>query len=182
MADDTLARMRLVLLGTGAADYDWSRLGEPGVRGSTSSLLNGHILIDCGATGLRNLQRNGIDFGAVDTLLVTHSHGDQFQPDQIVELARTPGRAKPFRIYAAPEALAQLPSLRNLLLGDTDTSELKFLADMPSLTELDLRDNPLLDLSPLLDCPWLDRLKLSQRHKALADTQLAAADLAVEDG
>ena len=81
-----------------------------------------------------------------------------------------------------PEALAQLPSLRNLLLGDTDTSELKFLADMPSLTELDLRDNPLLDLSPLLDCPWLDRLKLSQRHKALADTQLAAADLAVEYG
>ena len=53
---------------------------------------------------------------------------------------------------------------------------------MPSLTELDLRDNPLLDLSPLLDCQWLDRLKLSQRHKALADTQLAAADLAVEYG
>ena len=109
MMRETLAAMRLVLLGTGAADHDWSRFGEPGVRGSTSSLLNGHILIDCGATGLRNLQRNGIDFGAIDTLLVTHSHSDHFQPDQIAELARTPGRPKPFRVYAAPEALAQLP-------------------------------------------------------------------------
>lgn len=81
-----------------------------------------------------------------------------------------------------PEALAQLPALRNLFLGDTGTSELAFLADIPSLTELDLRDNPLDDLSPLLDCPWLDRLKLSQRHEALADTQLAEADLAVEYG
>ena len=87
MPNDTLARMRLVLLGTGAADYDWNRFGEPGVRGSTSSLLNGHILIDCGVTGLRNLQRNGIDFGAVGALLVTHSHGDHFQPEQITETA-----------------------------------------------------------------------------------------------
>ena len=119
MPNDTLARMRLVLLGTGAADYDWNRFGEPGVRGSTSSLLNGHILIDCGVTGLRNLQRNGIDFGAVDALLVTHSHGDHFQPEQITELARTPDRTKPLRVYASPEALAQLPAT-----GDFEKREL----------------------------------------------------------
>ena len=109
MTNDTLTRMRLVLLGTGAADHDWNRFGEPGVRGSTSSLLNGRILIDCGTTGLRNLQTNGIDFGAVETLLMTHSHCDHFQPEQITELARTPGRTQPLRIYAAREVLARLP-------------------------------------------------------------------------
>lgn len=109
MSAHPLAAMRLVLLGTGAADHEWDRFGEPGVRGSTSSLLNGHILIDCGTTGLRNLRKNGIGFPAVDTLLITHSHSDHFQPEQISELAGAPGRAKPFRVYAAPEALALLP-------------------------------------------------------------------------
>lgn len=79
-----------------------------------------------------------------------------------------------------PEALAELPALQNLFLGDTGTSDLPFLANLPSLTELDLHNDPLRDLSPLLDCPWLSRLKLSQRHQALAEAQLAGADLVVE--
>lgn len=99
--------MHLKLLGTGAADYDWTRFGEPGVRGSTSSLLNGHILIDCGATGLGNLKRFGIPYSAVDALLVTHSHGDHFAPGRIAELAA--GRERPLDVFASPEALALLP-------------------------------------------------------------------------
>ncbi len=97
----------LKLLGTGAADYDWSRFGEEGIRGSTSSLLNGHTLIDCGATGLGNLHRFQVPFSAVDTLLITHSHSDHFQPAQITELAA--GRSKPLEVYASPEALELLP-------------------------------------------------------------------------
>ncbi|MBS1368902.1 MAG: MBL fold metallo-hydrolase [Lentisphaeria bacterium] len=107
MIQNTLAAMRLILLGTGAADYDWSRFGEPGVRGSTSSLLNGHILIDCGATGLANLRKSGIRSESVDTLLFTHSHDDHFRPDQAAELAQ--GRSRPLRVFAAPEVLALLP-------------------------------------------------------------------------
>lgn len=75
--------MHLKLLGTGAADYDWACFGEPGVRGSTSSLLNGHVLIDCGTTGTGNLKRFGIPCSAVDALLVTHSHSDHFAPERI---------------------------------------------------------------------------------------------------
>ena len=99
--------MKLKLLGTGAADYDWSRFGEEGVRGSTSSLLNGHILIDCGATGRANLRRFGIPHSDIDTLLVTHSHDDHFVPEQVAELAS--GRRVPLAVYASPEALAMLP-------------------------------------------------------------------------
>jgi len=99
--------LELKLLGTGAADYDWTRFGQSDVRGSTSSLLNGHILLDCGATGLGNLDRFGIPYSAVDTLLVTHSHDDHFEPEQISVLAA--GRRKPLDVYASPEALAMLP-------------------------------------------------------------------------
>jgi len=107
MDKTTRTPLELKLLGTGAADYDWSRFGEPGVRGSTSSLLNNHILIDCGATGLGNLRRFGVPYSAVDALLVTHSHDDHFEPEQIVELAAE-GK-KPLDVFASPEALAMLP-------------------------------------------------------------------------
>lgn len=99
--------LELKLLGTGAADYDWSRFGERGVRGSASSLLNGHILIDCGATGLRNLERFGIPFSDVNTLLITHSHDDHFEPEQVLALAAE--TEHPLDVYASPEALAMLP-------------------------------------------------------------------------
>ena len=81
MNEQTPPALNLKLLGTGAADYDWNRFGEEGVRGSTSSLLDGHILIDCGITGLRNLERFGIPCAAIDTLLITHSHDDHFLPE-----------------------------------------------------------------------------------------------------
>ncbi len=100
-------QLELKLLGTGAADYDWKLFGEDGVRGSTSSLLNGHILIDCGITGLRNLERFHIPHASIDTLLITHSHDDHFEPEQILELAG--GTQKPLDVYASPDALAQLP-------------------------------------------------------------------------
>ncbi len=107
-----MKNLELRLLGTGAADYDWNRFGNPGVRGSTSSLLNGHILIDCGVTGLGNLNRFGIPYSAVDTLLMTHSHDDHFQPGQIAELAAA--RPEPLAVYAAPAILDQLAGTANI--------------------------------------------------------------------
>ena len=106
MNEQTPPALNLKLLGTGAADYDWNRFGEEGVRGSTSSLLDGHILIDCGITGLRNLERFGISCAAIDTLLITHSHDDHFLPEQIAVLAA--GRPTPLAVYASAEAVAEL--------------------------------------------------------------------------
>ncbi|HEY8838625.1 MAG TPA: MBL fold metallo-hydrolase, partial [Dehalococcoidia bacterium] len=39
---------------------------------------NGRTLIDCGMTAMVSLARFGIDPGTVDTILVTHLHGDHF--------------------------------------------------------------------------------------------------------
>ena len=92
--------MKLLFLGTGAADHDWSRYGEPGVLGSTASLLEDHILLDCGPTVCASLKRFGADFSKITAIVNTHSHSDHFNPEQIKELSA--GRMIDF--YGTPQA------------------------------------------------------------------------------
>ena len=158
---------RLKLLGTGAADYDWSRFGDENVRGSTSSLLDGRILIDCGATGLGNLKRFGIPYSAVETLLVTHSHDDHFEPAQVAELAA--GTKRPLEVYASPEALAMLPKCGTIVphplsagmkfdLGDIAVTVLpaNHLTDIPGETAFHFCfETPAGNLLYALDGAWM---------------------------
>jgi len=96
-------------LGTGAADHDWKRIGEPGVRGSAATLVDGHVLIDCGTTGYANLTRFDIPPRALTDLLITHSHADHFDPDQILNVLEARGPdLPPLGIWASPQALATL--------------------------------------------------------------------------
>lgn len=90
--------------------------------------MNGRILIDCGATGLGNLRRFGIPFSAVDALLITHSHDDHFEPEQIVELAA--GREKPLDVFASPEALAMLAESETIVRHPLSAGETFFLGDV----------------------------------------------------
>lgn len=66
--------MKLTVLGCGDA------FGSEG-RYNTSFLLEADgqkILIDCGATTLVRLHQLGIDVASVDTILITHFHGDHY--------------------------------------------------------------------------------------------------------
>ncbi len=114
--------MDIQFLGTGAADWDWSRFGDSEIRGSSGTLLGGHILIDAGDTGFGNLTRFGVDPGAVTDLLVTHSHRDHFMPGEVRRIAEAP-RREPLRLWALPQALARIPDglcdKRPLGKGDT---------------------------------------------------------------
>ena len=67
----------VLFCGTGAADHDWEHYGRRGVRGSCSTLLDGRVLVDCGATGYRSLVRHGVSPRSVREVWFTHSHGDQ---------------------------------------------------------------------------------------------------------
>ena len=49
--------MKLQFIGTGAADFDWSRYGEKNISGSCATLIDDHILIDCGTTTAKALER-----------------------------------------------------------------------------------------------------------------------------
>ena len=101
--------LTLRLLGTGAADWDWRpRPLPPETRGSCSTLLNGHILIDAGATAEENLRRGGIDPAAITDVLITHSHRDHFSVRALHAFAEAKGRRGKLRVWASPEALARL--------------------------------------------------------------------------
>ena len=102
------ATLEVRFLGTGAANYDWRRLGEPGIRGSASTLLDRRVLLDCGTTGWENLSRFGIDPAALTDLVVTHSHSDHFCPEAIARVLAARGNAPPLAIHAPPQALAML--------------------------------------------------------------------------
>ncbi len=94
--------MQFHFIGTGAADWG----GFTNLRGYTCTMLDGHILFDAGPTVIEEMQRQGLDVSAVTDLLITHSHPDHFQPDQIAVICRS--ATVPVRIYGTPQALARL--------------------------------------------------------------------------
>ena len=92
--------MKLQFLGTGAADYDWSKYGEPGIAGSTSTFLNGHILLDCGPTVPAAFKRFDVDPGSVTDIFLTHSHSDHFNVESIRQLFQ----GRKVRFHGSPQA------------------------------------------------------------------------------
>lgn len=110
--------MLLKFLGTGAADFD-PILQTPerfqvrkSLRRCTSTLLNGHILIDCGPHVADAMGLFSVDPACIDTLLLTHTHADHFDP-QVIESIATK-RAHPLHIWHSEEAL--VPQIPNTLL------------------------------------------------------------------
>jgi phosphoribosyl 1,2-cyclic phosphate phosphodiesterase len=57
--------------------------GGRNVRMRTSALVNGDLLIDCGPDLFAAAQRFGVQLDRLETLLVTHAHGDHWQPDNL---------------------------------------------------------------------------------------------------
>jgi Metal-dependent hydrolases of the beta-lactamase superfamily I len=98
--------MNLHFLGTGAADWDITN-PETTVdfRRFSSVLIDGNLLLDCGpclyefadSFECPDLYKN------VKTILLTHSHGDHFQPDTLKKLASE----KPVFLYG-DKAVKQL--------------------------------------------------------------------------
>lgn len=82
--------MRVVLLGTGSADgwpnpwctcasCEWMRAnGE--IRGQTSALIDGTLLVDCGPEAPRAALRQGHSLAGVRHLLFSHAHPDHLGP------------------------------------------------------------------------------------------------------
>jgi ribonuclease BN (tRNA processing enzyme) len=63
-----------------------------------------NFLIDCGATSFVGMKRLGIDPGAIDTILITHFHGDHFGgiPFLMLEAQLVSGRERPLIIAGPP--------------------------------------------------------------------------------
>ena len=87
--------MRLTYLGTAAAE-GWPALfcrcehcmralkaGGRNLRTRSQAMINDDLLIDFPADSFLHMQQNRLDFSAVTTLLITHSHLDHFAPSDL---------------------------------------------------------------------------------------------------
>ncbi len=106
--------MQVVVLGTGSADgwpnawcrcrsCEWARTAGK-IRATTSVLIDGQLLIDCGPDTALAADRCGIGLAEVTTMLITHAHSDHLAPEAL--LARSwaaPDRS--LRIIGPPTAI-----------------------------------------------------------------------------
>ena len=78
------------------------------VRGADAALL-----LDCGATALASLKRDGISAGDIDSILLSHLHGDHFAglPFLFLEYSWLEARRRPLRIVGPPGTEDRVMSL-----------------------------------------------------------------------
>ena len=180
--------MKMRFIGCGAADYDWSRYGEDGVLGSTATLLNDSILLDCGPTVGKALKRFGVDREKISVIVNTHSHSDHFDPDVIRYIAS--GRKILF--YGSSQACEQVSDfcdVKPLTFGDRfECMGCSFLALPANHAVTDLREetfNYLITedktLLYALDTAWMltkARLLIGKTHidAVIWDATMSEAD------
>ena len=97
--------MKIMFIGTGAADNDWSRYGEDGISGSTATLIDDRLLIDCGPTVPAALERFGQDRQLITDIVITHNHDDHFLPEVLAKVVA--GREGKVNLFGSPQVCAQ---------------------------------------------------------------------------
>ncbi len=109
-------KVELLFLGTGAADWPRKyppmkkKLARGQVRGMSTMLVNGHILIDCGPTVLDAMKRYKVNPAGITDILLTHTHSDHFHQDTILAIADArDAKLGPLRFWAHSEALKRVP-------------------------------------------------------------------------
>lgn len=108
----------VVFLGTGAADIERPQKdtcptctyvrehGGRNARRYASLFVSPGVLIDYSVTGREGLQSAGIAPSAIEYLLITHSHGDHFNPAAIVALAGE--KDKPLELVGNATTVARM--------------------------------------------------------------------------
>jgi len=70
--------MKILFLGTGAADFPADKTGIAGFRRTSSALIDGTILIDPGPWVRDAIEEYGVDITKIKYILVTHMHDDHY--------------------------------------------------------------------------------------------------------
>ena len=112
--------VELQILGCGDA------MGSGGRLHSCFSLQSGptRLLIDCGATGLLAMRRFGVDPGSIDTVVLTHLHGDHFTGLVffLLEARHVSKRQAPLLIAGPPGVESRLMAAMEVMFpGSTQT-------------------------------------------------------------
>lgn len=105
----------IIFLGTCAFDFDERLKSElknrfdKDVRRSSSILLNGHQLVDCGPHTPDSLRIVGTPFSEITDIFLTHLHKDHFEIDNVRRIAQA--KEKKLRLWVRWDA--SLPEIEN---------------------------------------------------------------------
>lgn len=116
--------MQLTVIGCGDAFGAGSRLQTSFfVRSEPSTFL-----IDCGATSLIGLRRLGLDPNAIDTVFVTHLHGDHFGglPWLLIDAKYVSNRTRPLVVTGPKGIEARFTAAAEALYPNCTTAERNF--------------------------------------------------------
>jgi len=92
------------------------------------------ILLDCGSATLASLKRDGIPSGPIDTVFLSHLHGDHFAglPFLFLEYTYIEARSRPLRIAGPPGTRKRVIALFETMYPDA-MQELPFKLDFTEL-------------------------------------------------
>ena len=96
-----------------------------------------NLLIDCGASSLVAMNRFGVETSAVDTILLSHLHGDHFGglPFFILESHYVSDRKKPLVVAGPPGLEARVYEAMEVLYPGSSEAPLAFALEFVELEE-----------------------------------------------
>lgn len=123
--------VRVLFLGTGDAF-------SAGGRNQSAYLVQGSecsFLIDCGATVLTSLKRHNLSAGGIDTIFISHLHGDHFAglPFLFLEYITIKPRKRPLRIVGPPGTKDHCRALLEVTCVSTAREPLPFVVEFIEL-------------------------------------------------
>jgi phosphoribosyl 1,2-cyclic phosphate phosphodiesterase len=110
--------VKIQVLGTCACDYSDKLKNEfrdkfdNDARRSSAVLINDHVLIDCGEHILESLDILNIPYAQITDILITHTHDDHFNPQNIEKIAKN--RHTPLNLWVRKDA--KIPEIFGITL------------------------------------------------------------------
>jgi ribonuclease BN (tRNA processing enzyme) len=96
----------------------------------------GAVLIDCGASSLIAMKRDGVDPGEVDAVLLSHLHGDHFGGVPFLVLdAQFARRVRPLVIAGPPGVQRRVEAAMEVLFPGSTAVQRKFAVQFVELAE-----------------------------------------------
>ena len=109
--------MKIKFLGTCAYDFsprldtDLKDKFDLDARRSSSMLIDGHILVDCGTHTLNSLDIAGVSYDDITDIVITHIHCDHFEPKNIEKIAKN--RHTPLNLWIREDAIfEEIPNIK----------------------------------------------------------------------
>jgi ribonuclease BN (tRNA processing enzyme) len=127
-----MSDLRVTFLGSG----DAFSAGGRHQAGYLVHAPEGGFLLDCGATTLMAMKRFGVDVGAIDSIFISHLHGDHFVgiPFLLLEFHYEQGRKRPLRIMGPPGTEERLRALIRATYKEFSGESLPFALEFSEMT------------------------------------------------